>query len=150
MSFLSSEKNILYILTILECIEKLKIYSGGYTNADEFLFADDQIAFNASCHLLLAIGEEAKKIDNGLKDEFSFIEWDQISGIRNRIAHDYRGVDAEIVFRIIVNESDVLKEVMIKMLWISGASKLSLQQLVGSPFYAHLGYLLMNNENNGQ
>ena len=118
----SSEKNILYILTILECIEKLTIYSKGYNSADEFLFGEDQIAFNASCHLLLAIGEESKKIDNDLKDEFSFIEWDQIAGMRNRIADDYRGIDPEIVFRILQNESEILKGVMIKMLWISGAT----------------------------
>lgn len=138
----SSKQNILFILTILECIEKLKIYSAPYDSSEIFFTDAEQQPFNASCHLLLAIGEETKKIDEGLKDEFSFIEWDQISRLRNRIAHEYRGIDPEIVFRIITNELEIVKEVMIKMLSLSGADKMQLAKLVNTPVYTHLKYLL--------
>lgn len=142
MLFPSSKQNILFILTVLECIEKLKIYSAPYKSSEVFFTAAEQQPFNASCHLLLAIGEESKKIDEELKDQFSFIEWEQLGGLRNRIAHDYRGIDPEIVFRIIVNELEIVKEVMIKMLTLAGTDKETLKKLVSSPVYAHLKYLL--------
>jgi len=135
------DKNLLFILTILECIEKLKIYSGPYSTSQTLFTAAEQQPFNACCHLLLAVGEETKKIDEKLKDEFSFIEWEQVSGLRNRIAHDYRGIDPEVVFKIIKNELEVIKEAMISMLKITGITKYQFSEFLKSPVYCHLGYL---------
>jgi uncharacterized protein with HEPN domain len=36
------------------------------------------------------------------------IEWNRIRGLRNRIVHDYFGIDYEIVWSIIVNDLDDL------------------------------------------
>ena len=58
---------------MLECIEKLNLYVEDFDNANDFFEANNQLEYNASCHLLLAIGEESKKIDLKLKDEISFI-----------------------------------------------------------------------------
>ncbi len=89
----------------------------------------------------MAIGEESKKINDVLKDNFSFVEWDRIAGIRNRIAHDYRGIDAEIVFHIIKNELSVLIEVMIKMLISTGITRIEVEKYIQSDYYKHLNYL---------
>ena len=96
-----SEKNALYLLTVLEALEKIKIYAGNYPDAESLFDAEDQMPYNGICHLLLAIGEESKKIEITLKETQSFISWDEIAGLRNRIAHDYRGIDKEIVFQIV-------------------------------------------------
>ena len=68
-----SDKNALYLLTILEAIQKIKIYSEGYTTSEELFNAKEQMAYNGICHLLLAIGEESKKIEVALKETQSFI-----------------------------------------------------------------------------
>lgn len=78
------------MLTILEAIEKIKIYSRNLANSELLFEAENQMPYNAICDLLLAIGEESKKIEPGLKETQGFIWWDEISGLRNRIAHDYR------------------------------------------------------------
>ncbi len=139
-----SEKNILHLLTILESIEKIKIYSNGYTNPDVFFYSDDQLPFNASCHLLLAISEETKKLDENLKDEFAFIAWNQISGLRNRIAHDYRGIDPEVIFQIISFELDALKEACINMLKLMHIPAEKLNDYLKTSFYSHLNYLIVD------
>jgi uncharacterized protein with HEPN domain len=82
------DKNALYLLTVLEAIEKIKIYSSGYNTPESLFNAEDQLPYNGICHLLLAIGEESKKIELSLKETQSFISWDEIAGLRNRIAHD--------------------------------------------------------------
>ncbi len=102
MPSLFSDKNALYLLTILEAIHKIKIYSQGYTTSEELFKAKEQMAYNGICHLLLAIGEESRKIEDALKETQSFISWEEISGLRNRIAHDYRGIDQNIVFQIVI------------------------------------------------
>lgn len=137
----SSDKTLLYLLTILECVEKLKIYADGFERADQFFKADTQQPFNASCHLLLAIGEEVKKIPTKLKDEFSFIEWEQVSGLRNRIAHDYRGIDPDVVFRILTNELEILKKAIFSMVKLLHIKEEDMKMYLSSPAYLHLQYL---------
>ena len=60
-------KNMLYILTILEAIEKIFYYAKDYEDDEQFFYADKQVYFNATVNLLIAIGEENKKIEDGLK-----------------------------------------------------------------------------------
>ena len=60
-------KNVLYILTMLEAIEKIFIYSADFEDEEEFYFANKQLNFNASVNLLIAIGEENKKINEELR-----------------------------------------------------------------------------------
>jgi len=45
------DKNLVYILTILEAIEKIKIYSKNFENTDDFLWDNNQQNFNASVNL---------------------------------------------------------------------------------------------------
>lgn len=92
-----SNKNLTYICTILECIEKIITYTQGFSVADDFVRANDQLNYNATWSLLLVIREEAKKIDKVLKASYPVIPWRQLAGMRNHLAHDYRGVDAELV-----------------------------------------------------
>lgn len=136
-----SDKNALYLLTILEALEKIKIYAGGY-NTPELLFeAEDQMPYNGICHLLLAIGEESKKIEITLKETQSFISWDEIAGLRNRIAHDYRGIDKNIVFQIVKQELDTLQKACEKLLQQLNLPKNELSALLQNPFYKHLRHL---------
>ena len=136
-----SDKNALYLLTILEAIEKIKIYSANHTTPESLFEAADQMPYNGICHLLLAIGEESKKIEEGLKEIQSFISWEEISGLRNRIAHDYRGIDKDIVFQIVFVELDTLKNVCENLLKQLGLPSAYLNNLLQSPFYNHLQYL---------
>ena len=137
-----SEKNILYLLTILECIEKIDIYTIEYITTKELLEANDQQPFNATSHLLLVIGEETGKLEESLKEEIAFIAWEQISGLRNRLAHDYRGIDPDIVFQVCRFELPALKEACRSMLKLLRVSNNDLNQWLNTSYFRHLGYLL--------
>jgi len=43
-----NQKNLIYIVTILECIEKCWIYSKSYTSPEDFIFGNEQRDFNAT------------------------------------------------------------------------------------------------------
>jgi len=49
------------------------------------------------------IGEAANRLPNDFKEKNSNIDWDRIRGFRNRIVHDYFGIDYSIVWKIIQN-----------------------------------------------
>ena len=55
------------------------------------------------------IGEAANRIDPDFRMKNPEIEWERIRGFRNRIVHDYFGIDYEIVWSIIENDLNGLK-----------------------------------------
>jgi uncharacterized protein with HEPN domain len=136
------DNNLLYIISILESIEKISIYTGSFHNAEDFLWSDDQKNFNATLNLLVAVGEETRKIQNELKGAFSNINWKDIESLRNRIAHDYRGIDPNIVWDVVRNYLPELKETLVKMLEMIDFKKDTLKEAIQSKYYMHLKYLL--------
>lgn len=134
-------KSLLYVCTILEAIEKIDIYAGSFKNGYELREANEQMNFNAICRLLLAVGEEVTKIDEGFLNLQSQINWKAIIGLRNRMAHDYRGIDPDIVFDITKTEMAPLKKALLKMLPHFSISRTDLQTVVSSTYFKHISYV---------
>jgi len=55
MPSLFSDKNALYLLTVLEAIEKIKLYAAPYKTAEVLFEAEDQLPYNGICHLTILI-----------------------------------------------------------------------------------------------
>jgi uncharacterized protein with HEPN domain len=53
------------------------------------------------------IGEAAIRLPEEVKDRYPGVNWYRIKGFRNRIVHDYMGVDYNIVWSI--NQNDIGK-----------------------------------------
>jgi len=137
-----NSKNILHILTILEAIEKIFIYSSDFKDEEEFYFSNKQLNFNATVNLLIAIGEENKKIDEALKSSDK-INWKNISAMRDKIAHNYRGIDESMVWEIIINYLPTLKELLVEMLPKIDDSSLYIQEALKTSYYQELHYLVV-------
>ena len=133
--------SLLYICTTLEAIEKIEIYSGSFQNGQELREANDQMNFNAISRLLLAIGEETKKIEEPLLNLQPQIDWISIVGLRNRMAHDYRGIDADIIFDIVKVELLPLKNALLDLLPHFSIPRNDLKDLVSSSYFKHIGYV---------
>ena len=134
-------KNIAFVLTCLESIEKLRLYTKNIESAEAFLETSDQLVYNACLTLLMTIGEEVNKIDEDLKAEYSNIPWKNIKGMRNRIAHDYRGLDPTIPYNIIKNYLESLRSVFISMVKKIDYSKEKLDKILDHNYYKHIRYL---------
>ena len=135
-------KNLISSLTILEAIEKILIYSSEYQSYSDFLWANDQKDFNATANLLIAIGEEVKNIDQNLKERYSEISWTNIVGMRNIFSHNYRGIDAELVWNIIHSDLIHLKDVFIRIVKELDIEIALLESILNSEFYRHIRYLI--------
>lgn len=134
----------MYVLTALEASEKIFVYTASYTNSADLYQDNDQMGFNAVCHLLLTIGEETRKIDIRLKEEIGLINWEQITGMRNRLAHDYRGIDRDLVFAIVKTDLPILQQALLKMLKLLSPDISTLQTFLATPWYSHVAKLLTN------
>ena len=110
------DKDLLPLLVMLESIGKIRVYTQGFADAYNFFWADDQIRFNATLMLLSNIGEYCGRVSNQLKNEYGEISWKQVKGLRNRIAHDYIGIDYEMVFDIVQRDLPILKTQLEKII----------------------------------
>ena len=107
---LPNEKNdLMYLLNILEHVGKIWKYTKNAKNAEELYELNEQMNLNASLTLLANIGENVSKISEKIKLEYSNINWQQIKNFRNKIVHDYAGIDLAIVYEIIVSDLKILK-----------------------------------------
>jgi uncharacterized protein with HEPN domain len=61
-------------------------------------FADDVRTQYAVKYALHIVGEAARNVPSDIRDRFPHIPWQQIIGMRNRLAHDYLGTRHDIVF----------------------------------------------------
>ena len=135
-----SDRNLIYIFTILEAIEKIDLYTKLFEDDESFYYANDQMNFNAVVSLLIAIGEENKKIDSIIKSDFQF-RWNDISKMRDKISHNYRGINPYMVWDIVRNSLYEYKQVLISILPKVSEFKEALDDALKSEFYIHLDYL---------
>lgn len=135
------QANLLYVLTILEAIEKTHKYTEHFQTPEELLWANDQLNFNAAYTTLLVIGEESSKIASELKSFYPDIPWDNIRRFRNHLAHRYQSADPQIIFDVIRNELPPLKSALVDMLQHIDYSILVLKTALESPAYQNIHYL---------
>jgi uncharacterized protein with HEPN domain len=102
--------DLLPLLVMLESIGKVEIYAASFSTPEDFFQANEQLHFNASLLLLLNLGEQSGKLSADLKRKHTFLPFQEMRGLRNRIAHDYAGIDYEMVFDIIKERIPVFRQ----------------------------------------
>ncbi len=133
-------KNLTYILTMLEAIEKIMLYTEEFNDEESFYFANKQLNFNAVVNLPIVCSEENKKIDKRLKTSKE-INWQNISAMRDKISQDYRGIDESIVWDIVQNYLPKLKKALIEMVPKVENYQLYIKEALKSDYYQEIDYL---------
>lgn len=93
-------------------IGRIEEYVNGMT-ADNF-YADYK-TIDAVVKNLTVIGEAAKNIPEEIKQAHQEIPWEEIAGMRNKVVHEYFGVDEEILWETIKNDLPVFKKQISKI-----------------------------------
>lgn len=100
-----------YLLDIVDSIISIKEFISGI---DYDLFLKDKKTQYAVIRALEIIGEASKKIPKDTRDKYPNIPWRSIAGMRDKLIHDYSGVDVEVVWntaneKILSLENDIKK-----------------------------------------
>lgn len=98
---MSKRKDIDLIQDINECITRIKSYT---ESLDYSSFAGDFKTQDAVVRNLEIIGEAAKSLSDEIKKNYPEIPWRNISGTRDKLIHDYFGVNIDIVWNIAKKE----------------------------------------------
>ncbi len=89
---------VLDLETLIEAINKIRIYSCEFDNAEDFYH--DSKSFDATMMQFIVIGETISRMDEDFKKAQTQIPWQKIKDFRNIIAHDYFGIDPEEIWDI--------------------------------------------------
>lgn len=103
------KNDMLYLLRIIEAAGKIILYTQDFNDEKEFFEQNEQMTFNACLNLLAQIGEQAGKLSPLIQQKHPQPDWGKVRGMRNRIVHDYSGVDRLVVFDSIKNYLPGLK-----------------------------------------
>lgn len=87
--------------------------TGGVAEDD---FLNDDTLKRAVVRSLEIIGEAVKKISKEFKNKHPEVEWKQMAGMRDRLIHDYMGVDYWIVWDVVSTKIPLLMEVVEKII----------------------------------
>jgi len=105
--------DLTHLLYILECITKIEKAIAKKTKKT---FKNSGIIKDGVLYNLQTMSESTQKVSKNLKLMESTIPWSDIANFRNKLVHNYLGIDIEIVWNVIKKELPKLKKRVVKMI----------------------------------
>lgn len=96
-----------YLEDILEAVEKAEEFVEGI---DYETFKNDDKTLFATLRASKIIGEATKKIPGTVKNNYPEIPWREMAGIRDKLIHDYFGVNIEVVWKTLQEDLPSLRQ----------------------------------------
>lgn len=85
-------------------------------NSTKSSLLEDETLKRAMVRSLEIIGEASKKIPVDIKVKWSNIQWRSMAGMRDKLIHDYMGVNYSIVWDVVKNKIPELREQVLEVL----------------------------------
>ncbi len=95
-----------YCKHILNSISKIEEYTSGFSGTQ---FNGNTLVQDAVARQIEIIGEASKQISPDLKKKHAGVPWKNIAGMRDKLIHDYLGVDIEAVWATVETDLPALK-----------------------------------------
>lgn len=106
-------RDLTYLRHIIECIETIEKAIKFKTKKS---FENAGIIRDGIFYNLQIMSESTQKVSKSLKLAESEIPWNDIAGFRNKLVHEYLGIDSEVVWDVLKKKLPTLKKRVIKMI----------------------------------
>lgn len=94
------DRDKLYVGHMLSTARRIAVRTAGLAREEYDRNEDLQIVFT---HLVQVIGEAAARVSEQTRTASPQIPWRQITGMRNRLVHDYLNVDLDILWIVVTD-----------------------------------------------
>lgn len=96
-----------YLSHIIDALQQIREYTA---NLDSDDFSSSRIVQDAVIRQFEIVGEATKNISEGFRTMHSGIPWKDLAGFREKLIHQYFGVDISLVWRSVVEDVPQLLE----------------------------------------
>lgn len=102
-----------YLEHIRGAIARIESYLEGITEQE---FSETPLLQDGVIHQLQIIGEASKRLPIDLQQKMPGVPWKDVAGMRDKLVHDYFGVDLEAVWETVTKDLPVLKAELAKVI----------------------------------
>ena len=85
-------------------------------------FMKDETVRRAFVRSIEVIGEATKKVPAGFRQRYMTVEWKVMAGMRDRLIHDYFGIDYDLVWDVVTTKIPSLKQEIEKIIQDEGST----------------------------
>lgn len=103
----------LYLKDMVDAINNIEKYTKWISFKQ---FSRDHMVVDAVVRNFEIIGEAAKHVSRETKSHYPQIPWREIAGMRDKMIHEYFGVEIDIVWETIEKSLPELRETLVKLL----------------------------------
>jgi uncharacterized protein with HEPN domain len=101
-----AQSDQVYVMHVLECIERVQIYCAD----GEASFRASRLIQDAVIRNLQVMPESSQRLSTGARALNPDVPWRALSGFRNIVVHDYLGIDADVIWRVVADELPMLRQ----------------------------------------
>lgn len=102
-----------YLAHIMDALQQIATYTAGM---DYEAFLENRLVQDGVIRQFEVIGEATKNLSERLRNQYSFIPWKDLAGFRDKLIHQYFGVDLALVWKSVEQDAPTLKEGILKLL----------------------------------
>jgi uncharacterized protein with HEPN domain len=103
---------VLYLGHMLECVTKILEYTQNFSEQD---FLNSSMVQDAVVRNFEVLGEAVKQLDDEFKLRYPDVPWKSIAGMRDKLIHNYMGVDLQAVWAVVHDIIPMLNERIVEI-----------------------------------